>query len=75
VYAVASSPAARPGVARHETVLDGHLLLFIDGSGFNASEKIGSDYCLTEKKRNGAIEYHLQMLAGGPPLFIRIVGR
>ena len=26
------------------TVLDGHLLLSIDGSGFHSSEKIGADY-------------------------------
>ena len=51
---------ALPGM----TVLDGHLLLSIDGSGFHSSEKIGADYCLTKKKRNGAVEYHLQMLAG-----------
>lgn len=46
------------------TCLGGHLLLAVDGTGFHSSEKIGSDYCLTKKKRNGAIEYHLQMLAG-----------
>lgn len=46
------------------TCLDGHLLLAVDGTGFYSSEKIGSDYCLTKKKRNGTVEYHLQMLAG-----------
>jgi hypothetical protein len=46
------------------TCLDGHLLLAVDGTGFYSSEEIGSDYCLTKKKHNGTIEYHLQMLAG-----------
>jgi hypothetical protein len=46
------------------TCLGGHLLLAVDGTGFYSSEKIGSDYCLTKKKRNGTVEYHLQMLAG-----------
>lgn len=46
------------------TWLDGHLLLALDGTGFYSSEELGSDYCLTKKKRNGNIVYHLQMLAG-----------
>ncbi len=48
------------------TCLDGHLLLAIDGTGVYSSENIGSDYCLTKKKRNGKTEYHLQMVK---PLF------
>ncbi len=46
------------------TCLDGHLLLAIDGTGVYSSENIGSDYCLTKKKRNGKTEYHLQMVTG-----------
>lgn len=46
------------------TCLGGHLLLGVDGTGFYSSEELGSDYCLTKKKRNGSVEYHLQMLAG-----------
>jgi hypothetical protein len=44
--------------------LDGHYLLALDGTGIYSSEELGSDYCLTKKKRNGTIEYHQQMLAG-----------
>lgn len=44
--------------------LDGHYLLALDGTGIYSSEEIGSDYCLTKRKRNGTIEYHQQMLAG-----------
>lgn len=46
------------------TCLDGHLLLAVDGTGFYSSEKVGAEYCLTKKKRNGEIVYHLQMVAG-----------
>lgn len=46
------------------TCLDGHLLLAMDGTGFYSSEKVGADFCLTKKKRNGEIVYHLQMVAG-----------
>jgi len=46
------------------TCLDGHLILAIDGTSYYSSEEISSDYCLTKKKRNGVIEYHMQMLAG-----------
>ena len=46
------------------TYLNGHLILAIDGTSHYSSEEISSDYCLTKKKRNGVIEYHMQMLAG-----------
>lgn len=46
------------------TCLGGHLLLAVDGTGFYSSEEVGADYCLTKKRRTGATEYHLQMLAG-----------
>lgn len=46
------------------TCLGGYLLLAIDGTGIHSSENIGADYCLTKERRNGIIEYHLQMVAG-----------
>jgi len=46
------------------TTLNGHLILAIDGTSYYSSEDISSDCCLTKKKRNGVIEYHMQMLAG-----------
>ena len=46
------------------TCLGGHLLLAIDGTGIHCSENIGADYCLTKERRNGTIEYHLQMVTG-----------
>lgn len=46
------------------TWLDGHYLLALDGTGFFSLEKINADFCLQKRKRNGAIEYHLQILAG-----------
>jgi len=46
------------------TCLGGHLVLAIDGTGINSSENIGADYCLTKERRNGTIEYHLQMVTG-----------
>ena len=46
------------------TCLGGHLLLAIDGTGIHSSENIGADYCLTKERRDGTIEYHLQMVAG-----------
>ena len=46
------------------TCLGGHLLLAIDGTGIHSSENIGADYCLTKERRDGSIEYHLQMVAG-----------
>ena len=46
------------------TCLGGHLLLAIDGTGIHSSENIGADYCLTKERRNGTIEYYLQMVAG-----------
>jgi hypothetical protein len=46
------------------TCLGGHLLLAIDGTGIHSSENIGADYCLTKERRNGTIEYHLQMVTG-----------
>jgi len=44
--------------------MNGYFLLALDGTGIYSSEAIGSDSCLTKKRRNGTIEYHLQMLAG-----------
>jgi len=44
--------------------LDGHYLLALDGTGIYSSEKIGSDYCLKKRKRNGRTEYYMMMLAG-----------
>lgn len=46
------------------TLLDGHYLLALDGTGIFSSEKVKSDYCLKKTKRNGHIEYYQQMLAG-----------
>jgi hypothetical protein len=46
------------------TCLGGYLLLAVDGTGIHSSENIGADYCLTKERRNGRIEYHLQMLTG-----------
>ena len=46
------------------TNLGGHLLLTIDGTGIHSSENIGADYCLTQKRRNGTIQCHLQMVTG-----------
>jgi hypothetical protein len=46
------------------TYLGGHLILAMDGTSYYSSEEIYSDYCLIKKKRNGVIEYHMQMLAG-----------
>ena len=46
------------------TYLNGHLILAMDGTSYYSSEEIHSDYCLIKKKRNGVIEYHMQMLAG-----------
>ena len=46
------------------TCLGGYLLLAIDGTGIHSSENIGADYCLTKERRNGTIEYHLQMVTG-----------
>lgn len=46
------------------TCLGGYLLLAMDGTGIYSSENIGADYCLTKERRNGIIEYHLQMVAG-----------
>ena len=46
------------------TCLGGYLLIVIDGTGIHSSENIGADYCLTKERRNGTIEYHLQMVSG-----------
>lgn len=46
------------------TCLGGYLLMAIDGTGIHSSENIGADYCLTKERRNGTIEYHLQMVSG-----------
>ena len=54
----------RGKVLQKMTCLGGHLLLAVDGTGIYSSENIGADYCLTKERRNGTIEYHLQMLAG-----------
>lgn len=43
--------------------LDDHYLLALDGTGVYSSEAIGSDACMTKKKRNGNVVYHQQMLA------------
>jgi len=43
--------------------LDDHYLLALDGTGIYSSEKVGSDYCLGKRKRNGITEYYQQMLA------------
>jgi hypothetical protein len=44
------------------TCLGSYLLVAIDGTGIHSSENIGADYCLTKERRNGTIEYHLQMV-------------
>jgi hypothetical protein len=54
----------RGKVMEKMTWLDDHYLLALDGTGVFTSEKMGSDYCLRKKKRNGKIEYYQQMLAG-----------
>ncbi len=46
------------------TCFGDHLLLAIDGTGIYSSENIGTDYCLTKEKRNGKLEYYLQMVTG-----------
>ena len=54
----------RGKVLPNMTCLGGYLLLAIDGTGIHSSENIGADYCLTKERRNGTIEYHLQMVTG-----------
>lgn len=46
------------------TWLGGYHLLALDGTGIYTSEKMGSDYCLRKRKRNGKTEYYQQMFAG-----------
>jgi len=54
----------RGKVLKRMTCCGDHLLLAIDGTGVYSSENIGADYCLTKEKRNGVLEYHLQMVTG-----------
>jgi len=54
----------RGKVLEKMTWLDGYHLLALDGTGIYTSEKVGSDYCLRKRKRNGKTEYYQQMLAG-----------
>lgn len=54
----------RGKVLQKMTCMGGYLLLAVDGTGIHSSENIGADYCLIKERRNGKIEYHLQMLAG-----------
>lgn len=54
----------RGKVLKKMTCFGDYLLLAIDGTGLYSSENIGSDYCLTKEKRNGTLEYHLQMVTG-----------
>jgi len=54
----------RGKVLKKMTCFADHLLLAIDGTGLYSSENIGADYCLIKEKRNGTLEYHLQMVTG-----------
>jgi hypothetical protein len=54
----------RGKVLKRMACLGDHLLLAIDGTGVYSSENIGAEYCLTKEKRNGVLEYHLQMVTG-----------
>lgn len=54
----------RGKVLEKMTWLGGYHLLALDGTGIYTSEKIGSDYCLRKRKRNGKTEYYQQMFAG-----------
>lgn len=54
----------RGKVLEKMTVLNGHYLLALDGTGIYTSEKMGSDYCLRKRKRSGKVEFYQQMLAG-----------
>ena len=54
----------RGKVLKKMTCFGDYLLLAIDGTGIYSSENIGADYCLTKEKRNGTLEYHLQMVTG-----------
>ena len=44
-------------------VLDGQLLISIDGTGYFSSSKVCCDHCLTKNHSNGTTTYHHQMLA------------
>jgi hypothetical protein len=44
------------------SVLDGHYILAMDGTGYYSSEKRFSDYCLRKTSRSGKTTYYLQML-------------
>ncbi len=54
----------RGKVLEKMTWLGGYYLLAFDGTGIYTSEKMGSDYCLSKRKRNGKVEYYQQMFAG-----------
>lgn len=54
----------RGKVLEKMTWLGGYHLLALDGTGIYTSEKMGSDYCLRKRKRNGKEEYYQQMFAG-----------
>jgi len=54
----------RGKVMEKMTWLGGYHLLALDGTGIYTSEKMGSDYCLRKRKRNGKTEYYQQMFAG-----------
>ena len=54
----------RGKVLEKMTWLGGYYLLALDGTGIYTSEKMGSDYCLSKRKRNGKVEYYQQMFAG-----------
>jgi hypothetical protein len=41
----------------------GHYLLSADGTGFFSSTEISSPICLTKKRKDGTIQYELQMFA------------
>jgi hypothetical protein len=44
------------------TVLDGHYILALDGTGYFSSEKVFSDACLRKTSRTGKTTYSLQMM-------------
>lgn len=54
----------RGKVLEKMTWLNDQYLLALDGTGVYSSEKMGSDYCLRKRKRNGKEEYYQQMFAG-----------
>jgi hypothetical protein len=53
----------RGKVLEEMTVLDGHLLLALDGTGYFSSEKLHSEFCLEKTdSRTGKTTYYLQMM-------------